>query len=337
MNQSPAFYMEVLANLLQETKHKNISSLSMSFYFQKDYTFTNPADFPALQSMFDALRSKGVVAVGSAGNKQDTRKNFPNCMDGVMIVGACRHMPDGGVRLAQYSGHGEMVDIYALSNIRVATRASSAKSGIDDVSERQQGTSYSTPLVAGAAAILRQQAGDRIPHDRLADVTTWALYHRANESDWHRVDGVNLRPVLDVKLACDNMQQLLEGKFDVNNLPGSDEHGEVTSFKDFLPRWQAWRQKNPPSSRDSAHSASGHASDGQASGGYGAGSALAIFGAALSAAGLGGYLALSHRGRRKERQAAERGQELQSLTNQTGKAGTSSSAALPVGEEETLV
>ncbi len=112
-----------------------------------------------LQTAVDYATSRNVVVVAAAGNEGDTEPHYPAACAGVVAVGAT----DSNGNLASFSNYGDWVDIVAPG---VALTTTTAGHGYG----RASGTSFSTPLVAAAALLLRAadpNAGQATIVDRL--------------------------------------------------------------------------------------------------------------------------------------------------------------------------
>ena len=89
-------------------------------------------------------QNRDVLVVAAAGNDSTSRKQFPAALPGVLSVGAAS--TDGSTR-APFSTYGSWVDVAAPGR---GLLVAAPGGGYD----RADGTSFSTPLVAGQAALL---------------------------------------------------------------------------------------------------------------------------------------------------------------------------------------
>lgn len=114
-----------------------------------------PDSFPTItQSINDAL-ARGVILFAAAGNSNLSSSDFPGNIDGVISVGSVEL--DG--TKSSFSNYGTDVDIYAMGRSvygsfplgpHSQTGATPADTGFTNAS----GTSFSTPLTAGLAALI---------------------------------------------------------------------------------------------------------------------------------------------------------------------------------------
>jgi len=103
-----------------------------------------PGASTILQDAVDYATTNDVVVVAAAGNDGDTEPHFPAACEGVVAVGAL----DAAGNMASFSSHGSWISIAAPGvSITTTTRISSYGSG--------SGTSFSSPLVAAVAFLLR--------------------------------------------------------------------------------------------------------------------------------------------------------------------------------------
>lgn len=99
---------------------------------------------PMLQEVITAAESRGVVVVVSAGNSNDDAREYsPASCEGVITVGAS----DEFKQRASFSNYGPAVDISAPGTNILST--------VDGGYASWQGTSMSSPHIAGLAALLK--------------------------------------------------------------------------------------------------------------------------------------------------------------------------------------
>lgn len=103
------------------------------------------------QYVINFVTDLGALVVASAGNNGTDILNFPAAYDNVLSIGS---VETTGQR-ASYSNFGYTVDVMATgSNIR------SAAGFTNDFYENKQGTSMSSPVVSGLAALIKSQHPD---------------------------------------------------------------------------------------------------------------------------------------------------------------------------------
>jgi hypothetical protein len=144
-----------------------------------------------LQDAIDAAVSLGIPVVAASGNEGAGRLDLPAAFAHVIAVGATDE--NGGV--AKFSNTGAGLDLVAPgSNLVFAAPGFMCSSGYATAS----GTSFATPLVAGAAALLLQ----RNPDLDVSQVTDMLRLHgpRASAPLWSATRGFGM---LDVQAALD--------------------------------------------------------------------------------------------------------------------------------------
>jgi hypothetical protein len=105
-------------------------------------------DSTALRTAIDDALNRGVTVVAAAGNDGTTAPVYPAAYPGVVAVGAT----DASGGRAAFSNYGNYVDVYAPGAAVVAPGARSLSGAERMLTE--SGTSFSSALVAGVAALL---------------------------------------------------------------------------------------------------------------------------------------------------------------------------------------
>jgi len=124
--------------------------INMSFGVQAD-----PASFPVITQAVTYALDKGVFVVAAAGNRNLSNSDFPANIEGVLSVGSLNN--DG--TKSSFSNYGTNVDVYTVGSniygsypegVHSQTGATPARTG----NARSNGTSFSSPLTAGLAALI---------------------------------------------------------------------------------------------------------------------------------------------------------------------------------------
>lgn len=115
----------------------DIQVVNMSFGGDSPSTSTRKA-------AFEKLHKAGKILVASAGNDGDTRYNYPASEDYILSVGATTSSDT----CADFSNRNKAVDLCA-PGAKICTTTTSGGYGL------ASGTSFSSPIVAGAAAVLK--------------------------------------------------------------------------------------------------------------------------------------------------------------------------------------
>ena len=132
----------------------------------------------ACQAAYDA----GIIVVAAAGNEATWHKSYPACNAHVVAAGAIGDWDNKGNadKLAEFTNYvgssqtGEVnVDILAPGYVYTAHK-SGTQSSPTHIYDDTQGTSFSSPIVAGAACLWKQKNPTGTPDQFLADLQSTA-------------------------------------------------------------------------------------------------------------------------------------------------------------------
>lgn len=150
---------------------------ALSMAIGEDGDYSNCADIISMSLgsyIYDAVEKniiqkavkKGIIVIAAAGNENTSQKHYPGAYDNVICVGAVEYTD--GWTLAYFSNYGEWVDVYApgvdiLSTVTTTVGVDSFGNPVrtyeayneDSAYTRMSGTSMSTPIVAGVAALIK--------------------------------------------------------------------------------------------------------------------------------------------------------------------------------------
>lgn len=158
-----------------------------------------------IQDAIDNALAAGVVVVAAAGNNATSTVSYPGGYRHVIAVGS---YGDQARRKAPFSNEGEWVDIYApgahlsttvIDPVQGATYTTSA-----------WGTSFSTPMVSGVAALLKACALSQTCRNQIGATSTVfdaASFASAITSSGQTSDS-NQREAVKARLALSNMYQM---------------------------------------------------------------------------------------------------------------------------------
>lgn len=131
-----------------------------------------------LNSVCQEAYNAGVIVVAAAGNEATWHKSYPACNSHVIGVGALGKNTEG--RLAAFTNYvsstqtGEInVDILAPGHVYTATQGGTQKS-ISHTYDETQGTSFSCPIVSGAACLWKEKYPNGTPDEFLAQLQSTA-------------------------------------------------------------------------------------------------------------------------------------------------------------------
>jgi len=112
------------------------------------------------KDVIEAAWAEGVIIIAAAGNDGSTAQHYPAAYDHVLAVGATSSLTDA---VTSFSNYGTWTHIFAPGNAILSTLPMEHKDG---PYHAMGGTSMSTPMVAGAAALVRA----RFPSDNNHEV-----------------------------------------------------------------------------------------------------------------------------------------------------------------------
>lgn len=131
-----------------------------------------------LNSACNAAYNAGIIVVAAAGNESTWHKSYPACNSHVVGVGALGDWDHKGnaTALAEFTNYvkstqtGEInVDILAPGYVYTAEKAGSKNSPTHTYADTQ-GTSFSSPIVAGAACLWKQKNPNGTPDQFLSEL-----------------------------------------------------------------------------------------------------------------------------------------------------------------------
>ena len=116
------------------------------------------------QEVIDYAWGMGAVVIAAAGNEGSSAQHYPAAYDHVVAVGATERHND---ELASFSNYGSWVDICA-PGVRIYSTVP------DSSYDMAQGTSMSAPMVAGAAALVKNHYPEASNHEIVMKLATGA-------------------------------------------------------------------------------------------------------------------------------------------------------------------
>lgn len=135
-----------------------------------------------LEDVCKKAYNAGIIVVAAAGNESTYHKSYPACNSNVIGVGAIGDYDNKGnaSKLAEFTNYvdpsqtGEVnADILAPGYVWTATQ-SGTKNSITHIYEDTQGTSFSSPIVAGAACLWKQKYPNGTPSQFLNQLQSTA-------------------------------------------------------------------------------------------------------------------------------------------------------------------
>lgn len=103
------------------------------------------SEINAMQSAIDNAYNNGITVVTAAGNDGSSGKDYPGCLEHVINVGSI----NSSGSLSDFSNYGEYVSMCAPGESILSTVTKD-----DNAMENMDGTSMSSPIVAGVAALV---------------------------------------------------------------------------------------------------------------------------------------------------------------------------------------
>ena len=136
-----------------------------------------------LNSVCQSAYDSGIIVVAAAGNEATWHKSYPACNSKVVAVGATGDWDSKGNAsvLAEFTNYvgsshtGEInVDILAPGYVYTATQGGKSSSSHTHTYSDTQGTSFSCPIVAGAAALWKSKYPNGTPAEFLTQLQSSA-------------------------------------------------------------------------------------------------------------------------------------------------------------------
>ena len=127
-----------------------------------------PGSTAALANSVAYAESHGVVVVAASGNEQSSAPSYPAAYSTVLAVGATDEYGD----IVQFSNRGSYLDVVAQGWNVVSTDLAS---GATEAYAAGAGTSFSSPLVAGVAALLKAKNTSFSPAQVRSKITSTAI------------------------------------------------------------------------------------------------------------------------------------------------------------------
>ena len=175
----------------------------------------------------DIAASKGILCVTSAGNSGNSSWFYisaPADADSVLAVGAVQ--PDGAI--ASFSSRGPRVDGAVKPNV-VAQGQATVISDISDGIQLANGTSFSSPVVAGMSASLWQAVPQATAHQVFQAIEESAnLYNNPNDSLGYGIPDFGL--ALEILQTTTGTLDREAGSGDLLLFPNPFEQGNMLNF-----------------------------------------------------------------------------------------------------------
>ena len=172
-----------------------------------------------LNSVCDNAYNAGVIVVAAAGNEATSHKSYPACNNHVIGVGALAQNKAG--ELAAFTNFNSSETQEDEKNVDILAPGFVYAAGIEGSKSKHtatwhdtQGTSFSSPIVAGAAALWKEKNPNGTPAQFEAELTSSAAgigtYKDAKVNPATYYSNSSYKNNLDANLAC--------GRLDVGNL-----------------------------------------------------------------------------------------------------------------------
>ncbi len=140
-----------------------------------DYIYSN-----LLKDVISYAYSKNITMICSAGNDNSSVLHYPSAFDEVISAGASDELD----RKAAFSAYGNTVDIFAPGvNILTASRTGYGGAEFGNNYQYSNGTSFSAPLIAGAAALLKS-ANPNLTNEEIRGILVSSTRYFPGQTVW---------------------------------------------------------------------------------------------------------------------------------------------------------
>lgn len=211
----------------------NDSTLGFSTYLGILYAASNGADIinaswggsfslNVAREIVEVARQNGALVISSAGNdgtNNDLRPQYPANYDGVLSVGSLSI----GDRRSNFSNYGITVDVFAPGEFLYSTQPENKYDRRFSNGFGIAGTSFSSPLVAGIAALVKTQHPDWTPDQVREQVRVTAVNIDASNAALRGLLGKGRADALRA-VTIDNLPAI---RFIESSLDGLGENGRV--------------------------------------------------------------------------------------------------------------
>lgn len=180
-------YFPSIYGALEYAISQDVDVINMSLgWFAEDFTdpfgdeWTGSQEYAELlEDLCKEAYQKGIIVVAAAGNEATWHHSYPACNYKVVAAGALEENSDD--TLAAFTNYvsanetGEQnVDILAPGYVYTAGITGSSSYSYSKTYIQTQGTSFSSPIVAGAAALWKQKNPNGTPDEFLTDLQSSA-------------------------------------------------------------------------------------------------------------------------------------------------------------------